>query len=203
MRKKLLGIFAAASLALSSAIACWMTADTYNHVYIAGVNSGQAVHYEEATSLNQATYINGQSVDLPLTVQIKASDRTVDGSNRQLQMAVLQYKVVKPSGSESAWKTVKTLDNLDWDINFDEPVTLFGKTGTVDIPDSQIAQGDSIIIRIYFFDGLYQSGSLTSDIKAADVPNQMTYPNINCGTSGWQAPHVFRVVYSGKRRPMI
>ena len=203
MKKKLLGAVAAVGLVISSAFACWMTADTYNHVYIAGVNSGQAIHYEEAASLDQASYDNGQSVDLPITVQVKASDRTVGGSVQKLQMAVLQYKVVKSSGAASAWKTVKTLDNLDWDINFDEPVTLFGKTGTIDIPDSQIAQGDSIIIRVYFYDGLYHTGSLTSDIGVADVPASMTYPNINCGTSGWQAPHVFRVVYSGKRRPMI
>ena len=203
MIKKFLSAIAAVSLSASSAFACWMTAETYNHVYIAGVNSGQAVHYVEASVLSGATYNNGQTVDLPLTVQIKASDRTVNGSTQKLQMAVLQYKIVKSNGAASAWKTVKTLDDLDWDINFDEPVTLFGKTGTINIPESQISQGDSIIIRVYFYDGLYQTGSLTSDIALSDVPNSMVYPNVNCGTSGWQAPHVFRVIYSGKRRPMI
>ena len=87
-----------------------------------GVNNFFA-HYTEAISINNATYHNGQTVAMPITVFVKVSPRFGDEDGevagaKEITRAVLQYKIL-PSGS---WVTVKDIDNPDWSMNFDHPV---------------------------------------------------------------------------------
>ena len=107
--------------------ACWFTADNFNTCYIAGVNS-YVSHYSPAESIGSAVYKNGQTVDFPLTVWVKVSDRFADQpgeaeGKKAIIHAVLQYRVL-PNGR---WKTVRELKNLNWDMDFQNPVALFGK----------------------------------------------------------------------------
>lgn len=206
MKKILTTLTVIAATLISSA--CWFTESNFNATYIASVN-GSAVHYSPVESINQATYTNGQTVDLPLTIQVKVSDRFGDqegeSGTRPIVKAILQYKIIRQNGQTTNFVTVKTLDNPTWKMNFSNPVNLFGRDGIIDIPESSISSGDEIIVRIWLSDGVFQTGDLNTDITKDQVPDSQSYSagNINIGTGGWQAPHVFRVVFSGKRRLII
>ena len=202
----LISILSAVALAAS---ACWYTVSNFNATYIASVN-GKQIHYSPTSSIDQTVYHNGMSVDLPITVQIKVSDRYGDQSGesigpKKIIEAKLQYKIIRKNGTVYPFTTVKTISNPNWTMNFSNPVNLFGSSGIIDIPKSKISAGDEIIIRVYFSDGVYHTGNLNADIDISDVPNEQSYTknNIDCGTGGWKAPHVFRVKFSGKRRTSI
>lgn len=194
------------SIAAAVASACWFTESNFNATYIASVN-GKVIHYTEASTISEATYHNGMQADLPITVQVKVSDRFGDQPDesgaKPITKAVLQYKVVKSTGQSGQWITVKTLDNPTWKMNFDHPVNLFGTDGKIDIAEGEIASGDDIIIRVWFTDGIYTTGDIAGDITSSQVPDTQTQSNISVGSDGWVAPHVFRVKYSGKRRLLI
>lgn len=189
------------------ASACWFTESNYNATYIASIN-GKGVHYSPVSSIEMATYKNGMEVDLPMTIQVKVSDRFGDqpgeSGSRPIVKAILQYKVVRAGGASTPFITVKTLENLDWSMNFSNPVNLFGKDGTIDIK-SDIAAGDDIIVRVWLSDGIYTTGDINADITVSQVPDEQSSAlgNISVGTDGWNAPHVFRVKFSGKRRIII
>lgn len=193
-----LGVFAAS--------ACWFTESNFNTAYIASVN-GKVIHYQPVSVLGEATYRNGQSAELPLTVQIKVADRFGDQQGesgvKPIVKAVLQYKLIRANGGTTSFVTVKTLDHPSWKMNFNNPVNLFGSDGVIDIPEGEIAAGDEIIIRVWFSDGVYSTGDPEADLTGDQVPEVQNSANINCGGDGWKAPHVFRVKFSGKRRVMI
>ena len=186
--------------------ACWFTESNFNATYIASVN-GSATHYEHVSSISEATYKHGQKVDLPITVQVKVSNLFIeqDSSTRKIKNAVLQYKIVKKDGSETNFITVKSIENPNWALNFDHPINLFGAEGIIDISEEKIEEGDQIIIRVWLSDGVFENGDINSSISSEEIPDIQSYgeKNIDIGNDGWQAPHVFKVIYSGKRRPMI
>ena len=193
------------TLAIST-FACWFTESNFNATYIASVN-GKAIHYTPSTTISQAQYINGQEVDLPITVQVKVSDRFEDQGGeigaKAIKKAKLQYKIVRKNGVTTPFITVKSIDNPTWRMNFSNPVNLFGRGGIINIPEGNISQGDEIIIRIWLTDDTYETGDIESDINISDIPDIQNSSNINCGSSGWIAPHVFRVKFSGKYRLII
>ena len=85
--------------------ACWFTSANFNAVYISGVNN-YILHYDEVQDIASATYHNGQTVAMPITVWVKGPARglpTRKGKKRPAQkrsfrVAPLQYKIL-PSGS--------------------------------------------------------------------------------------------------------
>ena len=196
---KLKTLFTTVLTALSIvASACWFTQDNFNGNYIAFV-TGDNVHYEPTELIANAVYKNGYTVDMPFTVYVKVSDRFGDQSGeegpKKIVKAVLQYKVL-PSGE---WTTVKELKDLNWDMNFQNPVSLFGRN-TINIEN--IAAGTEILIRLYLSDGTYETGDLNTDITST-IPDT-AHGNISSEINyegGWTAPFVFRVKYSGKVRP--
>ena len=204
--KKLFAILGIVGVA-GAAYACWFTASNFNATYIASVN-GKVVHYTPAATMAEAVYRNGESADLPLTVQVKVASRFGDqpgesAGAKPITAAALQYKVVRRNGGSTPFVTVKTITDPAWKMDFSVPVNLFGADGVIDIPDSRISAGDDIIIRVWFSDGTYHTGDKSADLSVSDVPDTQTESNITCGLDGWQAPHVFRVKYSGKRRVRV
>lgn len=205
LKKFLISLLAVGTV---SAFACWFTESNFNATYIASVN-GAAVHYAPVSTISQAVYQNGQQVDLPITVQIKVSDRFADQSGesgtRPVTSAILQYKIVRQNGTSTSFITVKTLNNPNWHMNFSSPVNLFGRSGIINIPNGQISAGDDIIIRVWMSDGTYYTGDLDADISVNQVPDTQSSAlgNVSIGEDGWKAPHVFRVKFSGKRRTII
>ena len=191
MKKLLTTILLLASLAAS---ACWFTEANFNATYIAGVNNFFA-HYIEADTIGEATYSNGMTVAMPLTVWVKVSPRTADqpgevAGTKEIVRAVLQYKIL-PSGS---WVTVKDYNNPDWDMIFEGAVPLFG----MNCINVNVAAGTQILIRAYFSDGTYETGDLNTDITSS-VPNTATLSSGGTYEGGWSAPHVMRVIISGRR----
>lgn len=191
MRKILTTILLFASLAVS---ACWFTSANFNNTYIAGINNFFA-HYIEAESINQAIYHNGMTVAMPLTVWVKVSDREADqqgeaAGTKPIVRAMLQYRIL-PSGG---WMTVKDYDHPDWDMNFDEPLALFG----YNCIDVAVPNGTEMLIRLYLTDGIYETGYLASDITSM-IPDVATLSSGGIYESGWTAPHVMRVIIRGRR----
>lgn len=182
-----------------AAQACWFTADNFNGNYIAGVNN-YVEHYTPAANIGSAVYHNGGTVDMPITVYVKVGRRFADqegesAGSKAIQKAVLQYKIL-PNG---AWVTVKTLENLSWEMDFQYPVALFGKNN---INLKGLAAGTEILIRLYLSDGTYETGDLGTDITSA-LPNVATQESGGEYEGGWTAPFVMRVTVSGGQRPVI
>jgi hypothetical protein len=191
MKKLLTTILLFSALAAS---ACWFTEANFNKTYIAGVNNFFA-HYIEADTIGEATYSNGMTVAMPLTVWVKVSPRTADqpgevAGTKEIVRAVLQYKIL-PSGS---WVTVKDYNTPDWDMDFEGAVPLFG----MNCININVAAGTQILIRVYFSDGTYETGDLNTDITSS-VPNTATLSSGGTYEGGWSAPHVMRVIISGRR----
>ncbi len=196
MKLKTFLVGALSALAVA-AHACWFTADNFNACYIAGVNN-YISHYAPAENIGAAEYQNGQTVDSPITVWVKVSDRFADQEgespgNKAVIRAVLQYKVL-PSGR---WITVRDLKELNWNMNFQHPVALFGKNN---ISLSGYPAGTEVLIRLYLTDGTYETGDMDSDITST-IPNTATQSSGGEYNAGWTAPFVMRVVLSGKERP--
>ena len=178
-----------------TANACWFSEDNFNGNYIAFL-SGDALHYKPTSLMSQATYYNGMTVDMPFTVYVKVAPRFDGGNTRSITVAELQYKVL-PSGP---WTTVKRLQNVSWEMNFNNPVSLFGKN-TINLTD--IAAGTKIAIRLYLTDGIYETGDLGTDLDVTTIPETASASNtdqVNYA-GGWSAPFVMYVTYSGKTRP--
>ncbi|MFA6930008.1 MAG: hypothetical protein WCT05_06755 [Lentisphaeria bacterium] len=190
MRKLLTTIL----LTALTASACWFTEANFNSAFIAGVNNFFA-HYVEAETIEEATYANGQTVAMPLTVWVKVSPRTADqpgevAGTKNIVRAVLQYKIL-PSGE---WVTVKDYDTPDWDMNFEGAVPLFG----MNCINVNVSAGTQMLIRVYLTDGTYETGDLATDITSL-VPNTATLSVGGTYEGGWCAPHVMRVIISGRR----
>ena len=191
MKKLLTTILLFASLAAS---ACWFTTANFNATYISGVNN-YYIHYDETVDINNATYLNGMTVAMPLTVWVKVSPRAADQEGevagvKPIVRAVLQYKIL-PDG---AWVTVKDYDTPDWDLNFNGAIPLFG----MNCINVNVAAGTQILIRTYFSDGTYETGDLNTDITSS-VPDTATLSSGGTYEGGWSAPHVMRVIISGWR----
>lgn len=178
-------------IALTS-LACWFNEDNFNSDYIAGANNYVA-HYTPVLNINDAVYYNGMDVALPITVFVKVSPIRIDGTTRAITKAVLQYRI----GTSGSWVTVKTVTRLA-DLNFSQPVALFGKN-IIDIKATQIEPYTYIYIRVYLTDGIITTGDLNADITSS-VDNTIRDGNLDLG-GGWTPPFVFKVRYNGKRRP--
>lgn len=176
--------------------ACWFTEDNFNGNYIAFL-TGDIVHYSPTAVISNATYYNGQTVAMPFTVFVKVSNRFDEesGSN-SIKRAILQYKVL-PNGE---WVTVKDINNPDWDMDFQNPVALFGRN-TINIPG--LENNTEILIRLYLSDGIYETGNLSSDISGDAIPDVANgpVPSEIEYSGGWTAPFVMRVKVSDKIRP--
>ena len=175
-----------------TSLACWFTNDNFNSDYIAGANNYVA-HYTPVLNINDVVYYNGMDIALPITLFVKVSPLYNDGTLRNIQRAVLQYRI----GTSGSWVTVKTVTRLS-DLDFSQPVALFGKN-IIDIPSSQISANTYIYIRVYLTDGVYETGDLNADITNT-VADQITDGSLNLG-GGWTPAFVFKVKYNGKRRP--
>ena len=203
--------------------ACWFTEGNYNKTYIYSVN-GNHIHYISGT-FEAVKFEHNHVVDLPLTVQIKVEKRLDEDSLNLLQIkrAILQYKIERNGKTIKPFTTVKELVDKDyantigiktgspvtWNIDFSSPVNLFGSSGIIYISDAIIKEGDVIIIRVYFDDGMYNNGDLSDDITSHDIDSKLksgtNYQESSRVTikNRWQAPHVFKMVYSGRKRPII
>ncbi len=198
MQLKTLLSGALSALAIA-AHACWFTADNFNGNYIAGVNN-YVEHYSPASNIDYAVYYNGGAVDMPLTVYVKVGKRFADqegetSGSKSIKKAVLQYKIL-PNGK---WTTVKTLENLSWEMDFQYPVALFGKNN---INLKGLPAGTELLIRLYLSDGTYETGDLETDITST-VPSVATHASGGEYEGGWTAPFVMRVKVSGNQRPVI
>jgi len=109
-------------------LACWFTQANYNYNYIAGLNN-YMVHYNpSAIGITNAVYYNNMIVDIPITVWVKIGKRYPDQPGEEeidkpIKSAKLQYRIL-PNGN---WVTVKSFDNPSWQMNFADPIPLFGK----------------------------------------------------------------------------
>lgn len=103
---------------------------------------------------------------------------------------------------------------INWKLDFSKPVNLFGRNGIIDIPKSKIQKGDVIIIRIYLDNYMYENFDTSKVFSAADIDKRIVnntnyerYNNINNNfyqlTKSVSPVHYFKVIYSGKRRPII
>ena len=203
--------------------ACWFTEGTYDKTYISSVN-GKHLHYI-AGNISTVKFAHNYEVDLPLTVQIKVENRLYDGYDGSLEIkrAILQYKIERNGVTIKPFTTVKELvdkeyakimniktgSQITWKMNFSSPVNLFGSSGQINIPSSQMKKGDVIIIRVYFDDGVYTNGSLSDDITSSEIDskiksgtNYQNSSNIKI-KNRWTALHVFKVIYSGRKRLII
>ncbi len=162
------------------ASACWFGGNYTGHLednYIAYL-SGDVVHYRPLGE-NQFEIRNGQTVAMPFTVFIKVSNhKTKDESGSgdgRITRAVLQYKLIRNGeektagdGKAAGWVTVKEIDSPDWDMNFDEPVALFGRN-TINIPG--VTEDSVVLIRLYLTDGVYATGDLEEEIDEKLIPD--------------------------------
>lgn len=121
---------------------------------------------------------------------------------------------------------VKSLNNLDWNMKFEKPVELFGHGGIIDIPDSQLKAGDIILIWIEVGSGIYTNNldanwmyeyngdSDFGGIGFYGFDYDPVVTNLNSELHPLQPIlqwskgvsfylHIFKVIYSGKRRVII
>ena len=113
----------------------------------------------------------------------------------------MQY-TIKKSGSSSwgKWTTVKKLENVQWNLNFQNAVALFGRNN---INPSGLKSGDQIMIRLFL---RTEEGYRTGDINQ-NGPNSLN-SSISINDAGqdlggnWMAPFIVVYTYSGKKRPV-
>ena len=168
-----------------TASACWFTEDSFNTSYIAGANN-YVVHYTETNSFEAATYYNGMSVSMPMTLFVKISPRE---SGKNIVQAVLQYKI----SGQTTWTPIRTLTNVS-DFNQTDPVAIFGRN-TIDIPG--LKSGDEFYIRVYLTDGIYETGNLNKDITQTPKDTESSETSLG---NGWTPAFIFRLKYNGYRR---
>lgn len=190
--------FLIAALMISTVIcgACWFNQDNFNGNYIAFL-TGDVIHYSPTGLISDSVYYNGQTVEMPFTVFVKIGDRFDDNDSKvSIKRAVLQYKIL-PDGE---WITVKDINNVSWELDFQNPVALFGRN-SINIPN--ITANTEILIRVYLTDGIYETGNLDVDISEDNVLDTARGSNsteVNY-EGGWTAPFVMKVKISGEERP--
>lgn len=220
MINRKLGVFAAvaAFLLAASAPACWFADGSIsfddNHIsYLTG-----DVKHVTKTEDGKWTITNDQKVALPFTLYIKVSPHkrggdTGNGDGQQIKKAVLQYRILgktgaakaAPAAAENPWVTVKEIDNPSWDMDFENPVALFGRD-CVDIPG--LTEETEIVVRLYLSDGVYETGPLESKSEEGSESETDPYGSIQQsitvnGTTaehdgfklseGWTAPFVWKL----------
>lgn len=122
--------------------------------------------------------------DLPCQVWVKIAPRTAEtgfDAPAPISTAMLQYKKL-PSGT---WTTFKTLTTINWTMDFNKPVQLFGPN-IFDPPTA--TTGDEYLVRLYFTDGIYENADL-----GVNAPEG--------GDTAWRNQWVTKITISGKRRP--
>lgn len=206
---------------IATSFCCWFTTDNFNRNYIYGVNN-LVLHYFDNVNITNVTFQNYSAntptqcvVDLPLTVWVKIQPRIIEnmGTESFITKAVLQYKTknVGPDATWTNWKTVKTIENVSWSLNFANPVALFGRNN---INPSGLKAGALIMIRLYLEteEGI-KTGNMNDDIDDTQILG--TFTDQNAGNNlgyfirnntkiyrGWPAPFVMLMKYSGKKRPI-
>lgn len=190
MFKKMLVVLAL--IAGVTASACWFTSENFNKHYIAMVNTAMTVYTDQSGNL---TWNGGSEVvcppagtqDLPAQIWVKLEPRT---GGTAVSEAILQYKKL-PAGNWVTFKHIKTPTaggTANWTVNFDKPVQLFGPN--VFDPPSAVT-GDSYLVRLYFFDGVYENADLDENPSEGG----------NFGTGGtWHNQWITKITI-GKRRP--
>ena len=215
-----------------AASACWFGFEDVffypsGRLYISSVN-WKHFHVKEHNS-EQNKIINGQEVDLPISVQIKVGDldviertkidETEEGSDVYnykkvdiipLENISLVYRVERDGKVVVKDTVVKNLSYTDWKMSFDKPVDVFGAKGLIDIPEGIIKQGDAIVVYL----GVEQTYSSLFDDAVAKIkipqtpteneyylPKQTHFTEENNRKIGEYL--VFKVIYSGKRRIII
>ncbi len=122
--------------------------------------------------------------DLPCQVWVKITPRTAEtgyDAPAPISTAMLQYKKL-PSGT---WTTFKTLTTINWTMDFNKPVQLFGPN--IFDPPSAVAN-DQYLVRLYFTDGIYENADLGTNAPEG-------------GNTVWRNQWVTKITISGKRRP--
>lgn len=213
MKKILLSIFALTAMVASACQYVSWDFLNWNQVYIYSVN-WKAIHFSPTS--NGAK--NDIEVDLPISVQIGVNDirreevsykekngEVVDGTYIEnytyysIRSMKLYYKVERQGSVIKRATLVKKLDNLDWKMAFNKPLELFGSGGIIDIPNYiKLEKGDVITIWIGVDAGIFTNGL---DESGANALNG--YPNTKNGEDYPPYLHVFRVIYSGKKRIII
>lgn len=194
--KRFWSIIAAAMFAVA-AQACWFGDNDLSGLgdnYLAYL-SGDVTHVEIKDGTTTIT--NNQVVALPFTVFVKVAPhkRAAEGeeaaeSPAPITKAILQYKLT----DDKEWTTVKTIENPDWDMSFEDPVALFGRD-CIDIPN--VSTETEVIIRLHLSDGVYTTGSLENDdftdIQETITVNGTTEDDHFNYSGGWTAPFVWKV----------
>lgn len=176
-------IFSFLFLAALACQACWFTSENFNGNYIAGVNN-YIEHYTPAAAMVDAVYLNNQLCSMPLTVYVKVSP--IAG---KITEAVLQYR----TGTQGKWVTAKTIKNPSWEIQFDQPVPLFGRN----VIDLDVPAGTIVQIRLYLSDGMFETGSLSASLTGVEF---LSSGSDSVYAGGWTPPFTMQVVTNGVRR---
>src|ERR1035437_1052949 len=166
-----------------TASACSVPSPMFINNYIAAVNS--YVHTTDGVTFN-----NGGNVSFPISLYVKVTKIYSTGGVVPIPITnlKLQYKVKTPTdGAWGAdWTDCKSIDDPDWQVDFEDgPVALFGKN-VVDIPD--LPAGSEILIRVWMSTGLYRNADPADDTD-------------DTGVNGWGQEYVVRVVFDGHRKP--
>ena len=212
-----------------NAFSCWFTQQNFNKAYIAGVNFYKAHYNQKATTeMEDAKFINGQRVSLPLTVWFKVSPRTnkivVDEVQKtikyDIRVAKLYYKIIplengtyNYESDKYVWRLAKSIDMGDkpkWRMDFTSPVQLFGKAtitkSMIQKNGDNIKSDDAIVFAWYIADNALDAVSNAQDIEAGQ-PEPFIYPaDIETGheqphENQFYPAHVMRVIYNGKKTP--
>lgn len=174
-------ILALTILALGLSVnACWFTALNFNRNYIARINTAITFYTDSVWTGSPIACPPAGVQDLPCQVWVKLQPRSEEGAPA-ITEALLQYKKL-PSGT---WTTFKTLNQINWTIDFNKPVQLFGPN-IFDPPGA--ATGNQYLVRLYFSDGIYENADL-----AVNAPEG--------GDATWINQWVTKITISGKRRP--
>ena len=174
------------------ASACWFGFEDVffypsGRVYISSVN-WKHFHVLEHNA-EQNKIINGQEVDLPISVQIKVGNldviervsvkdessdsvvyeyRKVDAVS--LEKIDLFYRVERDGKIIISDTLVKSLSSLDWKMSFGKPLDVFGSDGLIKISESKIQKGDAIIIYL----AVEQSLSVVDNNSTIQTPTPPT-----------------------------
>lgn len=177
MKKLLTAVLLAATF---MANACWFTELNYNKHYIARINTKVVFPENAVWTGNPIAAIPAGKQNIPAQIWIKLQPRGEVGAPA-ISEALLQYKKL-PSGE---WITFKTLNQLNWAIDFNKAVELFGPN-VFDPPGA--VENDEYLIRLWFYDGLYENADIGLDAPAE-------------GNTFWRSQWINKIII-GKRRAL-
>lgn len=179
MKKLLTAVLLAATF---MANACWFTELNYNKHYIARINTTVVFPENAVWTGNPIIALPAGKQNVPAQIWIKLQPRGEAGAP-QIEEALLQYKKL-PDGQ---WITFKALNKnqLNWNIDFNKEVELFGPN-VFDPPGA--TENDEYLIRLWFYDGLYENADTGLDAPAE-------------GNTQWISQWINKIII-GKRRSL-